>query len=91
MKSIAEGLRLHWEKPTKYGVRYYAVDLHQDLWGEWLLTQVWGRRGTRLGRVRAVPCASRAEGLARVATILKQRRQHHYVVVADTKPHDVVR
>ncbi|HMQ12471.1 MAG TPA: WGR domain-containing protein [Candidatus Competibacter phosphatis] len=91
MKPIAEGLCLRWEKPTKYGVRYYTVDLHQDLWGEWLLTQAWGRRGTRLGRVRSLPCSSQAEGLARVATIQKQRRRHHYVVVADANPHDEVR
>ena len=33
-----ESIRLRWEKPTTRGIRYYAVDLHQDLWGEWLLT-----------------------------------------------------
>lgn len=77
-----ESIRLRWEKPTARGIRYYAVDLHQDLWGEWLLTQAWGRSGTRLGQVRAVPCGSQAEGLARVAAILKRRRQRCYVMVA---------
>ena len=46
MKSLAEGIRLRWEKPTAQGVRYYEFDLHQDFWGVWLLTQAWGRRGT---------------------------------------------
>ena len=45
-------IRLRWEKPTALGVRYYEVELRRDLWGEWLLTQTWGRLGTRLGRVR---------------------------------------
>ena len=77
-----EGIRLRWEKPTARGVRYYEVDLHRDLWGEWLLAQAWGRRGTRLGQVRVVPCDSRDEGLARIAAILKRRRQRRYRLVA---------
>lgn len=28
-------IRIRWEK----GTRYYEVHLHQDLWGEWLLTR----------------------------------------------------
>jgi hypothetical protein len=63
-------------------VPYYEVDLHWDLWGEWLLAQAWGRWGTRLGRVRVVPCGSRDEGLARIAAILKQRQQRRYRLVA---------
>lgn len=60
-----EGIRLRWEKATALGVRYYEVDLGRDLWGEWRLARAWGRRGTRLGQVRVVPCDSRNEGLAR--------------------------
>ena len=86
-----QDIRLRWEKPTARGIRYYAVDLHRDLWDEWLLTQAWGRSGTRLGQVRAVPCDSQVDGLTRVAVILKRRRQHRYVVVAGTDPHEVAR
>ena len=81
-----QDIRLRWEKHTARGIRYYEVDLHQDLWGEWLLTQAWGRLGTRLGQVRAVPCGSQAEGLARVAAILKRRRQRCYVMVVGADP-----
>ena len=84
MKPLKKGIRLRWEKRTARGVRYYEVDLHQDLWGEWLLTQAWGR----LGQVRALPCGSQAEGLARVVAILKRRRQRCYVMVAGTDPHE---
>ena len=88
MKSLAEGIRLRWEKPTARGVRYYEVDLHRDLWGEWLLTQARSRRGTRLGQVRVAACGSHAEGLARITVIGKQRRrrQRCYVGVADADP-----
>jgi hypothetical protein len=86
-----QGIRLRWEKPTARGVRYYQVDLHQDLWGEWLLTQAWGRRGTRLGRVQAVPCGSQAVGLARITAIQKRRHQHRYVMVAGADPRDETR
>ena len=47
-----EGIHLRWEKATARGIRYYEVDLDQDLWGEWRLTRIWGRRGTRLGQIR---------------------------------------
>lgn len=73
---------LRWEKPTARGVRYYQVDLDRDLWGEWLIAQAWGRRGTRLGQIRVAPCGSRDEGLARIAAIFERRRQHRYRLVA---------
>ncbi len=48
---INEWIHLRWER----GTRYYEVYLHQDLWGDWVLTQVWGRRGTELGRMVHTP------------------------------------
>ena len=79
-----ESIRLRWEKPTERGVRYREVDLDRDLWGEWRLTRAWGRRGTRLGQIRVVPCGSRDEGLAWIAAILKRRRQRRYDLVVGT-------
>jgi hypothetical protein len=58
-----------WEKDT----RYYEAQLHQDLWGGWVLTHIWGHRGTRLGRVWHLPCGSYAEGFGRL-TEIEQRR-----------------
>jgi len=89
--SVNEGIHLRWEKPTERGTRYYEVDLHRDLWGEWLLAQAWGRRGTRLGRIRVVPCGSRDEGLARIAAILERRRQRRYHLVAGADLDDGIR
>lgn len=68
------GIRLRWEKST----RYYEACLHPDLWGEWMLTVRWGRRGTWLGQMRNRPCASYAEGLARLAAVGKRRAQRGY-------------
>ncbi len=86
-----ESIRLHSEKPTARGVRYYEIDMHQGLWGEWLLAQARGRRSIRLGQVRVASRGSRAEGLTRIMAILKRRRQHRYHIVAGIDPGDEAR
>jgi hypothetical protein len=47
-------MTLRWVR----GTRYYRVHLEQDLWNEWLVTQVYGRIGSRLGHAHALPAAS---------------------------------
>ena len=69
--------RLRWVKHT----RYYEVLLHQDLWGGWIVTRIWGRRGSPLGRVRHQPCGSYAEGLSRVQQVQQRRTQRGYALV----------
>ncbi len=46
VQRLNKGIHLRWEKPTALGVRYYEVDLDQDLWDEWRLP----RRGPGAGR-----------------------------------------
>jgi hypothetical protein len=70
-------INLRWER----GTRYYEVSLHQDLWGDWVLTQVWGRRGTQLGRIVHNPCASYKEGCERLAAVQARREQRGYKVL----------
>jgi len=53
----------------------------QDLWGDWVLTRIWGRRGSALGQVRRAPCESYAEALAKLAGVEKRRVRRGYVVV----------
>ncbi|MCP5426572.1 MAG: WGR domain-containing protein, partial [Gammaproteobacteria bacterium] len=60
-----------WERDR----RYYTVRLQQDLWGGWVITLAWGRRGSALGRVVDQPCANYAEGLALLEQIGRRRRQ----------------
>jgi WGR domain-containing protein len=69
--------RLRWEK----GRRYYEVHLHQDLWGQWVLTRCWGGRGSAWGQVRTRPCASYTEALAQLEQIKKRHVQRHYQLV----------
>lgn len=74
-------LHRRWER----GTRYYQVDLCHDLWGQWVVIQRWGRRGTALGQTRRVPCHSHAEALNLVARIEHRRLQHGYCKVDPVK------
>lgn len=71
-------VRLRWTKPTRY---YYEVHLAPDLWGQWMVTRIWGRTGTALGRRMSIPCASYQEGLQQIATVKARRRQRGYQMV----------
>ena len=66
-----------WER----GTRYYQVEVSQDLWGQWVLIQRWGRRRTALGQTRRVPCGSHAEALSLLARLQRRRLQHSYCAV----------
>lgn len=67
----ASWITLRWTR----GTRYFRVRLEQDLWRGWLLTQVNGRIGSRLGRGRALPSPSIEAALMALAAIVKRRRQ----------------
>jgi predicted DNA-binding WGR domain protein len=69
--------RRRWEKDS----RYYEAYVCQDLWGDWVLTRIWGRRGTELGQVRRAPCGSYAEALEQLAAVGKQRESRGYAAV----------
>lgn len=71
-------IKIRWER----GTRYYEVRLHSDLWGQWVLTRSWGRRGERLGRVWHIPCQSYQEGQQQLAAVQARRQQHGYVKVS---------
>jgi len=72
--AVEEPFRLRWEKET----RYYEVHLQQDLWGGWVLTRIWGRRGSPMGQIRRVPCASYAEAMKQLAAVRSQRQRRGY-------------
>jgi len=74
---VGEPLRLRWEKET----RYYEVHVVQDLWGDWVLTRIWGRRGSAIGQIRRAPCESYTEALAQLARLEKRRAQRGYARV----------
>jgi len=72
---------VYWEKPTDKGIRNYQARVHQDLCGDWILTKAWGRRGTRLGRVVHIPCASYQVALQQMDVVMKKREQRGYRVI----------
>jgi WGR domain len=71
-------ITLRWTR----GNRYYRVHLEQDLWSDWLLTQVNGRIGTRLGRARSVRSPSIEAALLALAAVAKRRRQRGYLLTS---------
>ena len=68
---------LRWHKDT----RYYHAQLHQDLWGQWVLTCAWGRRNSKLGQVRHTPCETYQQGLDLLQATIKRRQQRGYSLV----------
>ncbi len=77
-------IRVRWESRT----RYYEVHLHQDLWGQWILTRTWGGKGSQRGRIRHQPCSSRQEGERQLESIGRRRERHGYKRVLDTTVQD---
>lgn len=63
-----------WERDS----RYYLAGLDRDLFGTWVVTRVWGRIGTALGRIHHEPVASLAEGERALARIARERDRRGY-------------
>ena len=64
--------RARWEK----GTRFYEALVERDLFGDWVLTLVWGRRGSALGRVqhRPHPSVTAAQDALQTVSRRRQRR-----------------
>jgi hypothetical protein len=71
-------ITLRWTR----GTRYFRVHLEQDLWAGWLVTQVNGRRASRLCRTRATPSPSIEAALLALAAMPKRRRQRGYQLMS---------
>ena len=67
-------ITLRWTR----GTRYFRVHLEQDLWHDWVVTQVNGRIDSRLGRARTRPVPSLEAALLKLADLAKRRRQRGY-------------
>ena len=66
--------RLRWEKDS----RYYEAILQQDLWGDWVVTRAWGRRGTALGQVRNHAFNSYEDALQNLESVAVRRGKRGY-------------
>ena len=69
--------RLRWEK----GTRFYEALVERDLFGDWVLTLVWGRRGSALGRVQHRPHPSVTAAQDALQTVARRRQCRGYVPV----------
>ena len=63
-----------WER----GTRYYTVLLHQDLWGQWIVTRVNGSRGSHLGRIVHTPQLNFAAACESITAIDRRRLARRY-------------
>jgi predicted DNA-binding WGR domain protein len=68
---VTDWASFQWTKNT----RFYRIILHQDLFGDWILTRAWGRIGTKQGGAKEHPTSYERgrELLARLARIRKYR------------------
>ncbi len=74
---MSDACRLRWER----GTRYYEVHLARDLFGDWVLTRVWGQRNSPLGKVLHTPCISHDDARISLSKIATRRRAHGYTPI----------
>lgn len=71
-------VKICWEDNERG--RYYLVHLHQDLFGDWLLTRAWGSRNSNRGGVRHDLVDNELDGKRKIRKIAARRRQHGYLI-----------
>jgi predicted DNA-binding WGR domain protein len=77
---VDEGIgeqRARWEK----GTRFYEALVECDLLGDWVLTLVWGRRGSALGRVQHRPDPSVTAAHDALQTVARCRQRRGYAPI----------
>lgn len=70
--------QIRWRWENMQTQRYYRIILAQDLFGDWILTKVWGGINKPTGRVSKVACLSYDQALQLVDTIAKARVRRGY-------------
>ncbi len=68
---------IRWEKDQDY----YLVHVHQDMFGDWLVTRVWGITGTQYGGLKhtLVNSPEEAETLVNDVQHIQESRGFHKV------------
>ena len=69
--------RARWEK----GTRFYEALVERDLLGDWVLTLVWGRRGSALGCVQHRPHPSVTAARDALQMVVRRRQGRGYARV----------
>jgi hypothetical protein len=82
MNTINDWVTHHWYKASNH--RYYRVELHQDLFGQWMLTCTWGS-ALKLGRQTETPLDSLEHGYHLLQSIGRVRQRRQYRRIMDRK------
>lgn len=61
-------------------LRYYRTILSQDLFGDWVVTRVWGGIGKPSGRITHIPCPTYEDGIKLIDNIAKTRLKRGYAL-----------
>jgi hypothetical protein len=66
------------DNQAKIEKRYYTAKLHQDLWGNWILTRAWGDIESHRGRSVNIFCESYLAAKAHLDEVVKARCKKKY-------------
>ena len=75
--AFSHPIHCRWETENKY----YIAWLEEDLFKDWILIKAWGDKHSRLGSVRKELCDSYHNGIFRLQTLDKKRRQRGYLLI----------
>jgi len=67
-----------WENSHKK--RYYCLILAQDLFGDWVITKVWGGINKASGRIVHLPCPSYEIAHSTIEKIARTREKRGYIL-----------
>jgi hypothetical protein len=71
-------LQYRWENPENK--RYYRILFARDLFGEWVITKIWGGLSAG-GGMKNVPCVDYDEGIRLIEKIKEMRLKRGYQLV----------
>ena len=69
--------RIRWE--CEETNRYYEVHANLDVFGIWVLTKAWGRRGSALGNSSRHACQSFADAVSMLDEVAVRRVKRQYI------------
>lgn len=72
-------IQYRWENPENQ--RYYRILFAPDLFGEWVITKIWGGLKNAGGGMKNVPCANYDEGIKLIAKIKDMRLKRGYQLI----------
>ncbi len=69
-------IQYRWENTRNQ--RYYRILFAQDLFGEWVITKIWGGLKKAGGGMKNIPCASYDDGIKLIAKVSEARLKRGY-------------